>query len=297
MPTDELPVLDVDLTRHDLYRNGFPYQRFAELRRRHSVWWHPPAYLPRRPDGIEFWVVLGHPELLEVSRDWKTFSSLDGASISPTGDVQRGHTLVSSDPPGHTRMRRLISAGFTPRMIRRLDERISERTTQVLDAAAERGTCNFVREVAYQLPDARHRRHHGHPRSRPSRRVPLDRHHHGRPGPGDGDLRRGAARRRDRPLQVRRAPRRGEAAPPDRRRVEHPHHRRGRRTTTAPRRRLTPSELDQFFLILAIAGSETTRSAISGGLVAFRSTTPSSWPGSGPSRRCSTRRSRRSSAG
>ena len=55
MPTDELPVLDVDLTRHDLYRNGFPYQRFAELRRRHSVWWHPRAYLSRRPDGIEFW--------------------------------------------------------------------------------------------------------------------------------------------------------------------------------------------------------------------------------------------------
>ncbi len=49
-------------------------------------------------------------------------------------------------------MRKLISAGFTPRMIRRLDEQIEARTTAVLDAAAEAGTCNFVHDVAYQLP-------------------------------------------------------------------------------------------------------------------------------------------------
>ena len=147
----DAPVLDVDLTEHALYREGFPYARFAELRQEHAVWRHPTAYLSRSPDGIDFWAVLGHPELLEVSRDWRTFSSMDGASISPTGDAQRGHTLVSADPPVHTRMRKLISAGFTPRMIRRLDEQVLARTTQVLDAAAAQGTCNYVRDVAYQL--------------------------------------------------------------------------------------------------------------------------------------------------
>ncbi len=55
-------------------------------------------------------MVLGHPELQAIARDWKTFSSLDGASISPTGDDQRGHNLVSADPPGHTRIRKLISS-------------------------------------------------------------------------------------------------------------------------------------------------------------------------------------------
>src|SRR6476660_4563550 len=146
------PLLDIDLTAHDLYRGGFPHELFDDLRYEPALWRHPRTELNRSPDGIEFWAVLGHPELQTVARDWKTFSSLDGASISPTGDEQRGHTLVSADPPGHTRMRKLISAGFTPRMIRRLDEQIAARTTRVLDAAAETGTCNFVQDVAYQLP-------------------------------------------------------------------------------------------------------------------------------------------------
>jgi cytochrome P450 len=145
-------VLQIDLTVHDLYRSGFPHQLFGELRDEHPVWRHPRATLKRSPEGMEFWVVLGHPELQALARDWRTFSSLDGASLSPTGDEQRGHTLVSADPPDHSRMRKLISSGFTPRMIQRLDEQIAARTTRVLDAAAEAGTCNFVQDVAYQLP-------------------------------------------------------------------------------------------------------------------------------------------------
>ena len=108
-------TLDIDLTVHDLYRDGFPHALFGELREQHPVWRHRRATLKRAPDGIEFWVVLGHPELQTLARDWRTFSSLDGASISPTGDEQRGHTLVSADPPNHSRMRKLISSGFTPR--------------------------------------------------------------------------------------------------------------------------------------------------------------------------------------
>ena len=152
MPSVSAPVLDVDLTVHDLYRGGFPHELFGELRDEHPIWRHPSATLTRSPDGIEFWAVLGHPELQSVARDWKTFSSLDGASLSPTGDEQRGHTLVSADPPGHTRMRKLISSGFTPRMIRRLDEQIEARTVRVFDEAAAQGTCNFVHDVAYQVP-------------------------------------------------------------------------------------------------------------------------------------------------
>ena len=56
------------------------------------------------------------------------------------------------DPPDHTRIRRLISAGFTPRMIAKLDDLIVRRTAQVLDAVESQGECDFVSEVAYQLP-------------------------------------------------------------------------------------------------------------------------------------------------
>ena len=64
----------------------------------------------------------------------------------------RGTALIWMDPPDHTRLRKLVSSGFTPRMLRRLDELLVRRADRILDAAAERGEFNFVSEVAYQLP-------------------------------------------------------------------------------------------------------------------------------------------------
>ena len=60
--TSDPPVLDIDLTVHDLYRGGFPHELFRELRDEHPVWRHPHTTLTRAPEGMEFWVVLGHPE-------------------------------------------------------------------------------------------------------------------------------------------------------------------------------------------------------------------------------------------
>ena len=268
-PASAPPVLDVDLTRHDLYRDGFPHQLFRELREEHPVWRHPRTELTRSPDGIEFWVVLGHPELQALARDWRTFSSLDGASLSPTGDEQRGHTLVSADPPGHTRMRKLISAGFTPRMIQRLDEQIAKRTTRVLDAAAAAGTCNFVQDVAYQLPMHVIADIMGIPEAdrpevfrltdtimaAPDPEAGISREEHFVAGTQLYEYARalGEEKRRRPTDDVWSILTTAEVTGDD-----------------GETWRLTASELDQFFLILTIAGSETTRSAISGGLVAFR---------------------------
>jgi len=269
------PVLDIDLTVHDLYRGGFPHELFRELRDEHAVWRHPRTVLTRSPDGIEFWVVLGHPELQALARDWRTFSSLDGASISPTGDEQRGHALVSADPPGHTRMRKLISAGFTPRMIHRLDEQIAARTTRVLDGAAEAGTCNFVQDVAYQLPMHVIADIVGIPEddrpdvfrwtdmlmAAPDPEAGISKDEHFLAGAQLYEYARalGEEKRRQPADDVWSILTTAEVESDD-----------------GEVWRLTPSELDQFFMILTIAGSETTRSAISGGLVAFRDN-PDQW--------------------
>jgi cytochrome P450 len=263
------PLLDVDLTVHALYRDGFPYELFRTLRDAHPVWRHPRATLTRSPDGIEFWVVLGHPELQALARDWRSFSSLDGASLSPTGDEQRGHTLVSADPPGHTRMRKLISAGFTPRMVQRLDEQIAARTTRVLDAAAEMGTCNFVQDVAYQLPMHVIADIIGIPEadrpdvfswtdtimSAPDPEAGISQEQWFLAGMQLYEYARelGAEKRAHPTDDIWSILTTAEVAGDD-----------------GEIWRLTSSELDQFFLILTIAGSETTRSAISGALLAFR---------------------------
>jgi cytochrome P450 len=263
------PVLDVDLTVHELYRGGFPYALFRRLRDEKPIWRHPRTSLSRSPEGIEFWAVLGHPELQTVARDWRTFTSLDGASLSPTGDDQRGHTLVSADPPGHTRMRKLISAGFTPRMIQRLDEQIAARTTRVLDTAAEAGTCNFVRDVAFEVPMHTIGDILGIPEDDRPEVFRWTDIIMAAPDPAAG------ISKEDHFLAGAQLFEYARALGEDKRR--HPTDDVWSILTTAEVEgddgeiwRLTSSELDQFFLILTIAGSETTRSAISGGLAAFQ---------------------------
>src|SRR5262245_16466593 len=148
-----MSVLDVDLTDHELYRHGFPHDVFTELRERGAVLQHPRTPLERTPDGVEFWVVTRYAEVQEASRDAQRFSSLDGPTLSPALDVQKGQAVVSADAPMHTRLRKLIAAGFTPRMIARLDEQVQRRTREILDAVdAHDGRVDFVRDVAYQLP-------------------------------------------------------------------------------------------------------------------------------------------------
>ena len=146
-------AIDVDLTDRELYRRGFPHDVFSELRARGSVLRHPRATLERAPQGIEFWAVVRHAEVQEVSRDAQRFSSEDGPALSPVLDVQRGQALVFADAPVHTRQRKLIAAGFTPRMIARLDEQVRRRTDEILDDVVARGgDVDFVRDVAYRLP-------------------------------------------------------------------------------------------------------------------------------------------------
>jgi cytochrome P450 len=261
-------LLQVDLTDPELYRNGFPHELFVGLRGHGAVLRHPEARVPNAPDGIEFWAVIGHPEVQRVNRDWETFSAVDGPSVGPTRPARRGHTLVASDPPSHTRLRRLVSTGFTPRMIARLDDLVVRRTREVLDAAAARGECDFVRDVAYQVPMHLIADIVGIPESdRPWVFAATD-------------------------TMMRAADPQSGLTPDDRARAERELFEYARRLGAdkrdrpdddvwsllavaeidddgGGRSRLSELELDMFFLILSIAGSETTRNAISQGLVAL----------------------------
>jgi cytochrome P450 len=143
---------DVDLIDPASYREGLPHERFTELRAKGAVHRHPPRQvLPGEPE-VSFWSVVRHAEVQQANRDWETFTATESVTIAASPADRQGHMLVSMDPPDHTRLRRLITAGFTPRMIGRLEEHIERRTGVILDAAEEAGTCDFVRDIAYQLP-------------------------------------------------------------------------------------------------------------------------------------------------
>jgi cytochrome P450 len=142
---------EVDLTDADVYRHGFPHDIFTTLRREAPVRWQAfPEDFPGDHD-VGFWVLSRHDDVQTVSREPDLFSAYDGPSLSHEYEI-RGNMLVSMDGRDHVRQRRLINAGFTPRMVRQLDENTRSWAVSIIDNALELGTCDFVRDVAYQLP-------------------------------------------------------------------------------------------------------------------------------------------------
>jgi cytochrome P450 len=263
-----VPSLDqIDLGDHELFRHGFPHELFSRLRAEAPVWRHPDTPGTERIGG-GFWVISRHAHVQRISRDHERFRSSEGPSLSENPPEQRGMMLLSMDPPHHTRLRRLVSSGFTPRMTALLDEQAREWAVSIVQHALEQGECNFVHEVAYQLPmhmisdivgippsdrkwlfdrvhvllQATDPRSFLSPEDRKA--IQLELYLYGR------EL--GAEKRRNPADDVWTKLATAEIEQPD-----------GTRT------RLTELELDLFFIVLLFGGSETTRNAISSGLIAL----------------------------
>jgi cytochrome P450 len=240
-------VPGVDLLDPALYRNGMPHELYAELRDKGPVLWHPRTHVPAFGRDIEFWAVIGHREVEQANRDWETFSVIDGTTIVPFPPKQRGIMFVTKDPPEYNRIRRLISAGFTPRMVGRLEEQIRVRTERILDDAAAAGEIDFVPDVAYQLPMHVIADIVGIPEEdRPEVFRITDLIMRSRSVPGD--LQGGTADSRGSLVHLRSRAERSQTSQADRRRVVDPRHQRARRIRAG-----------LFFTVLTFAGSETTR--------------------------------------
>ena len=142
---------EIDLYSPDVYVEGLPYEAYATLRREAPVYWHP------EPDGGPgFWALTKYDDVVTVSQDSATFSSARGGTNIPTmPDEALGMVrtlMLNMDPPRHTLYRRLVAAGFTPAMIRKMEPHVREITTDIIDNIAKRGECDFVTEVAAELP-------------------------------------------------------------------------------------------------------------------------------------------------
>jgi cytochrome P450 len=146
---------DIDLTDLNRWRDGFPHRDFVWLREHAPLWWHPCT--ATTPDAVGFWVVSRHADVQRVLLDPETFSSVGG------GDRPRGGTYLMDTPgagvmlnmmddPRHRRIRELISRGFTPARVAGLERNLRGRTEAILDAALARGEVDFVRDVARELP-------------------------------------------------------------------------------------------------------------------------------------------------
>ncbi len=150
----------LDLTDLDLFADGFPHEVFAVLRRAAPVWWQ--AATAHTPGGEGFWVITRHADVERVARDHETFSSQTGPGRGGAGGtliedmadgVGPGVMLNMCDPPAHTRIRGLVSRGFTPKGLAPLRPFLEQRAGAIVDAAlAAGGTCDFLLDVAAELP-------------------------------------------------------------------------------------------------------------------------------------------------
>ncbi|MCF6385336.1 cytochrome P450 [Mycobacterium sp. MBM] len=248
------PVLDVDLTDPQLYTHGFPHDIFTELRARGAVHRHVAVHGRPGIPPIPFWSIVTHPEIQQANRDWKTFEAKGGPMMAPDPLLSAGPTLVSMDPPEQALMRRIITSEFTPRMIGRLEQLITARTRAILAAAAG-GTCDFVRDIAYQVPMHLIADIVGIPES--DRPWVFERVDHLLKS---GDPYRGYSEDDRLGLQVelfeyaQRLTADKRAHPTD-------------DVWTTLAGQLDGFELEMFFLILSIAGSETTRNALTQGVI------------------------------
>ena len=145
----------IDFTDLDNFANGFPHELFALHRQDAPVYWHEPT--DNTPDGEGFWSVATHAETIEVLRDPVSYSSVTGGSRPFGGTLLQdlaisGQVLNMMDDPRHSQIRRLVSSGLTPRMIRRVEDDLRTRARRLLDAVVPGEPFDFVVGIAAELP-------------------------------------------------------------------------------------------------------------------------------------------------
>ncbi|MDI2124672.1 cytochrome P450 [Yinghuangia seranimata] len=262
MPHPAADLASVDVFSPDAYESGIPHASFALLRDAAPVHRHPD---PQLPEG--FWAVTRHADVVAVSRNPELFSSYERLSTLGEADGELLDTqrlmMLNMDPPEHSRLRALVNRGFTPRTTLTLESKVEAACERIVDAAVAQGEGDFVTLCSAELPlvviadlmgvpqEHRHRLFHWSNRLVGGDDVDL--------GGGTED---GQAAQMEMFQYADELGARKRACPvddivsklvrPDRDGNE-----------------LTALEFDLFFMLLAVAGNETTRNAISGGMLAL----------------------------
>ena len=139
---------DVDITSHDTYLGDFPHATFARLRAEEPVSWTMEG------DGSGFWSVTRHADVVEVSRDYNRFTASRGIRIERMDpeELEARRSMMEFDPPDHTRLRRLVQPGFTPKVTATYEAAFRKLVGVVLDRVLPLGEFDFVTEIARELP-------------------------------------------------------------------------------------------------------------------------------------------------
>lgn len=142
--------MKIDLLSPESFAGGQPHRQFDWLRSNAPVAWHD------EPGGRGFWAVTRHADVWAVDRDFQTYSSeptiMINDPLADAGSFGPHKMMLMMDPPEHTGFRKLIRSEFTEPAARLRGERIAQLAKQIVDAVIEKGSCDFVDEVAGEMP-------------------------------------------------------------------------------------------------------------------------------------------------
>ena len=147
--TAGLSLDDVDLTDLDVWEQRVPHDWLTLLRREAPLHWHPER------DGRGFWVFSRYDDVVQVSKDWETYSSeLGGTSLQDLTpeEVEARKSMLDTDPPAHTRLRAIVNKGFTPRVVNTYEARIRSLARGILRQACQQDEFDWVGDVAAEIP-------------------------------------------------------------------------------------------------------------------------------------------------
>jgi cholest-4-en-3-one 26-monooxygenase len=140
----------VDVSNPDSFADGYPHAFFKELRAKEPVFWHEGDI----HGGPGYWIVSRYDDVRWVSKNPGLFASGMGNQIEDPlpGQLDIARNMITMDPPDQARNRKRVSRGFTPATTSQLEAKTRARVVAILDAVASKGSCDFVLDVAAELP-------------------------------------------------------------------------------------------------------------------------------------------------
>ncbi|KQH78356.1 steroid C27-monooxygenase [Mycobacterium gordonae] len=267
MAAPDLPP-GFDFTDPDIYAHRLPVHELAELRATAPIWWNEqPIDQGGFGDG-GYWVVSKHRDVREISLRSDIFSSAEKSVVprypqeAAQAQIELGRaSMIMMDDPEHSRLRKIVARGFTPRAVERLRADLAERARQIAARAAAQGSGDFVRQVACELPLQAIAGLLGVPAEDRDKLFDWSNQMIGADDPefADHDSLTSAAEMIWYAMQLaeRRAAEPGDDIVTTLIRADPDGH------------RLTEAEFGMFVVTLAIAGNETTRNSITQGMIAF----------------------------
>jgi len=145
-----MQLSDVNLVDLERFQRSVPHEMFELLRREKPVFWQD------EPGGPGYWAITKYEDVKAISRNPGLFSSASRGALVREPDSHMLEVtrkiMLNMDPPQHRQYRNLVNKAFTPRMINALHRRIQDMVVEIVDGVIERGACDFVEDVAAQLP-------------------------------------------------------------------------------------------------------------------------------------------------